>query len=264
MKKEQNILEAIVKGTRERVNHKKKNLTLEELQDQVRSFPAAMDFPFEKALRTKGLSFICEVKKASPSRGIISPDFPYLKIAQEYEQAGASAISCLTEPVYFQGKDEYLREIAETVSVPVLRKDFVVDAYMIWEAKLLGASAVLLICAILTDRELEEWIRLCHSLGLSALVEAHTEGEVLRARQAGAKIIGVNNRDLKTFQVDINVSQRLKKLVPQEIIFVSESGIRTRADIELLERHGTDAVLIGETLMCSRDKKEQLNRLKGK
>ena len=264
MNKEKNILEEIVTRTRKRVIQKKQIITLEQLRAQALKLPTAKDFPFEKALRAEGLSFICEVKKASPSKGIISPGFPYLNIAREYEQAGASAISCLTEPEYFQGKDEYLREIAETVSIPVLRKDFTVDDYMIWEAKVLGASAVLLICAILTDRELEEWIRLCHSLGLSALVEAHTEEEVHRARRAGARIIGVNNRDLKTFQADINVSLRLKKLVPKEIIFVSESGIRTRGDIELLERHGTDAVLIGETLMRSQDKREQLDRLKGK
>lgn len=202
------------------------------------------------------MSFICEVKKASPSKGIIAEDFPYMQIAGEYEKAGAAAISCLTEPYYFKGSDDYLKEIAEHVQIPVLRKDFTVDEYMIYEAKVLGASAVLLICAILTDEELARFQKIADSLGLSALVEAHTEEEVRRAIASGARIIGVNNRDLKTFKVDINTSTRLRKLVPDDIVYVSESGIRNAEDIAALYKNNTDAVLIGETLMRAPDKKK--------
>ena len=209
------------------------------------------------------LSFICEVKKASPSKGVIAEDFPYLSIAKDYEAAGASAISCLTEPYYFQGSDQYLKEITDTVSIPVLRKDFTVDAYQIYEAKLLGASAVLLICAILTEEQLKEYGAIAESLGLSALVEAHDEEEVQMALRSGAKIIGVNNRDLRNFTVDIHNSVRLRKLVPEEILFISESGIKTAADIAVLKENGTNGVLIGETLMRSSHKKEELETLNG-
>lgn len=202
------------------------------------------------------MSFICEVKKASPSKGIIAEDFPYMQIAGEYEKAGAAAISCLTEPYYFKGSDDYLKEIAAHVQIPVLRKDFTVDEYMIYEAKVFGASAVLLICAILTDEELARFHKIADSLGLSALVEAHTEEEVRRAIASGARIIGVNNRDLKTFKVDINTSTRLRKLVPDDIVYVSESGIRNAEDIAALYKNNTDAVLIGETLMRAPDKKK--------
>ena len=218
---------------------------------------------FEEALRQPGLSFICEVKKASPSKGLIAENFPYLEIAKDYEAAGASAISCLTEPYYFQGKDEYLKEIAQQAAIPVLRKDFTVDPYMIYEAKLLGASAVLLICAILKDQELAEYRELAESLGLSALVEAHDEEEVRRALASGAKIVGVNNRDLRTFEVDIHNSIRLRPLVPDTCVFVSESGIRTEEDMRALYENGTDAVLIGETLMRAPDKKAMIARLRG-
>ncbi len=217
---------------------------------------------FEQSLRQPGLSFICEVKKASPSKGLIAENFPYLEIAKDYEAAGAAAISCLTEPYYFQGKDEYLREIAEQAAIPVLRKDFTVDPYMIYEAKLLGASAVLLICAILTDQELVEYRELAESFGLSALVEAHDEEEVRRALASGAKIVGVNNRDLRTFEVDIRNSIRLRPLVPDTCVFVSESGIRTEEDMKALYENGTDAVLIGETLMRAPDKKAMIARLR--
>ncbi len=215
-------------------------------------------FPFARTLAQEGISFICEVKKASPSKGLIAPDFPYLEIAKDYEKAGASAISCLTEPFYFQGQDQYLREIAQTVQIPVLRKDFTVDEYMIYQAKTLGASAVLLICAILDDGQLSAYGQLATELGLSALVEAHDEEEVERALRADAKIVGVNNRDLRTFKVDINNSLRLRRLVPPEILFVSESGIRTAEDIRNLRENGTDAVLIGETLMRSKEKERLL------
>ena len=202
-------------------------------------------------------------KSSALPKGLIAPDFPYLDIARDYERAGASAISCLTEPFWFKGRDEYLAEISNAVTIPVLRKDFTVDEYMIYQAKTLGASAVLLICSILSKEQLSEYLGIAHSLGLSALVEAHDEDEVRTALSVGAGIIGVNNRDLRTFTVDINNSARLRKLVPPEVLFVSESGIKTAADIEALRSNGTNAVLIGETLMRSPDKKAALDELRG-
>ena len=209
------------------------------------------------------MSYICEVKKASPSKGLIAPDFPYLKIAREYEAAGASAISCLTEPYYFLGSDRYLQEITSEVKIPVLRKDFTVDEYMIYQARAFGASAVLLICAILDDVQLKSYRELSESMGMDALVEAHDEREVERALRCGAKIVGVNNRDLRTFQVDMANSIRLRKIAPRDVVFVSESGIRTSEDIRRLYDNQVDAVLIGETLMRSGDKKAALELLNG-
>ena len=256
------ILEEIAGKTRERIELKKKEIPLEVIKKQAEAMAVSDAFPFEEALGGKDLTFICEVKKASPSKGVIAEDFPYLAIAKDYEKAGAGAISCLTEPFYFQGNDQYLKEISAEVKIPVLRKDFTVDAYMIYEAKLLGASAVLLICAILTDEQLKEYIDLAHRLGLSALVEAHTGAEVKRAATAGARIIGVNNRDLKTFKVDVSTSIRLRPLVPEGCYYISESGIRTPKDVAKLYENGTDGVLIGETLMRSDNKKEMLNCLR--
>ncbi len=221
-------------------------------------------FRFEKALAADGdIHFICECKKASPSKGLIAPDFPYLEIARQYEEAGASAISVLTEPKWFLGSPEYLREIAEEVKVPCLRKDFTVDPYMIYEAKLLGAAAVLLICAILDTGTLAEYLEAADSLGLSAIVEAHDETEVASAVSAGARIIGVNNRNLKDFTVDIHNSIRLRSCAPAGTIFVAESGIRTPEDVETLRQNGVNAVLIGEQLMRAGSPKEELNRLRG-
>ena len=182
----------------------------------------------------EGISFICECKKASPSKGIIAPDFPYLESARAYERAGADCISVLTEPKWFLGSDEYLSEIAANVSIPCLRKDFTVDEYMIYKARLLGASAVLLVCSILDEAQIKEYINICDSLGLSALVEAHDENEVISAQRAGARIIGVNNCNLKDFSVDTENSARLKSLVSNNVLFVSESGVKTRADVEKL------------------------------
>ena len=216
---------------------------------------------FERALRRPGMSFICEVKKASPSKGIIAEDFPYVDIAKDYEAAGASAISCLTEPYWFLGSDVYLEEIAETVSVPVLRKDFTCSEYMIWQAKALRASAVLLICSVLDDVELREYHRLTKELHMSALVEAHDAGEIEQAKQAGARIIGVNNRNLKDFSVDIGHSARLRQLAGEDTVFVSESGIRGPEDMKALCENGTDAVLIGEMLMRSSDRQAALKTL---
>lgn len=258
-----NILEKLSEYARFRVREEEKKLPLEEARRQAEALPADTGFPFEKALKTPGISFICEVKKASPSKGLIAPDFPYLDIARQYEAAGASAISCLTEPKWFQGSDVYLSEIAHTVSIPVLRKDFTVDPYMIYRAKCLGASAVLLICAILPEDQIREWISVCDSLGLSALVEAHDQSQVEMAIRAGSRIVGVNNRDLRDFTVDIRNSIRLRSLVPEDILFVSESGIRTPDDVAKLYKNGTDAVLIGETLMRSPDKAAVLAGLRG-
>ena len=254
-----NILEEIAEKTRERIRKEKLQFSLDQLKALAEKTPQQPSFL--EALKKTGMSYICEVKKASPSKGLIAPDFPYLEIAKEYEAAGASAISCLTEPFYFMGSDAYLREIAEMVDIPVLRKDFTVDKYMIYQAKALGASAVLLICAILNDQELLEYRELAEALGMDALVEAHDEEEVARALKAGAKIVGVNNRDLKTFNVDMNNSIRLRNLAPDNVVFVSESGIKNAGDIAILERNRVGAVLIGETLMRSPDKKAALEQL---
>ncbi|MCC8127342.1 MAG: indole-3-glycerol phosphate synthase TrpC [Clostridiales bacterium] len=256
------ILDEIAARTRERVAEEKREVSAAEMRRMAEQMPVNNGFPFETALRAPGLSFICEIKKASPSRGLIAPDFPYLEIGKEYESAGAAAISILTEPYYFQGNNRYLQEVAGVVNIPILRKDFTVDSYMIDQAKVIGASAVLLICAILDDGELSEYQAQARELGLSALVEAHDEREVERALQAGAAIIGVNNRDLRTFTVDVNNSIRLRARVPREIVFVSESGIRGAEDTRKLYENGTDAVLIGETLMRSSDKRAALDMLR--
>lgn len=257
------ILDEIVQKTRMRIEEKKREEPIGVLREKALRLPADTGFPLERALRGEDIRFICEVKKASPSKGVIAEEFPYLEIALDYERAGAAALSVLTEPFWFLGSGEYLKAIADRVRIPVLRKDFTVDEYMIYEAKLLGASAVLLICSVLTDEELVRFRELAQSLGLSALVEAHDEEEVRRAVKSGARIVGVNNRDLKTFQVDIANSLRLRRLVPDDVIFVSESGMRTAADIEALRKGRTDAVLIGETLMRSPDKRAALENLRG-
>lgn len=259
---EKNILEEIAEKTRERIRKEKRQFPLEQLKNLAEKAPQQPSFL--EALKKSGMSYICEVKKASPSKGLIAPEFPYLEIAKEYEAAGASAISCLTEPFYFMGSDTYLREITETVDIPVLRKDFTVDKYMIYQAKAFGAAAVLLICAILNDQELLEYRELAETLGMDALVEAHDENEVARALKTGAKIVGVNNRDLKTFKVDMNNSIRLRNLAPDNVVFVSESGIKNAGDIAILERNRVGAVLIGETLMRSPDKKAALENLNGR
>lgn len=223
-----------------------------------------ISFGFEKNLRQKEMQFICEVKKASPSKGMIAAHFPYVDIAKEYEPAGAAAISVLTETDYFLGDDRYLRQIYEAVQTPLLRKDFTVDAYQIYQAKTLGASAVLLICAILDEKRIRSFIEICDSLGMSALVEAHDAEEVRMADCAGARIIGVNNRNLKDFTVDIGNSLRLRELVPGDTLFVAESGISTPEDIRALREGGVNGVLIGESLMRAKDKKAMLDYLRGK
>lgn len=257
------ILDTIAAYAKERVAAAKAQVPLEEIKKQALSMDFSTGFPFEKALREGDISFICECKKASPSKGLIAEDFPYLAIAKDYEAAGASCISVLTEPKWFLGSDSYLKEIAEAVSIPCIRKDFTVDEYMIYEAKLLGASAVLLICALLPEETIKHYIEICDKLGLSALVEAHDEKEIASAIRAGARIIGVNNRNLKDFTVDVHNSERLRKLVPESVLFVAESGIRTAEDIDVLRRVGVNAVLIGETLMRAPDKKAMLDALRG-
>lgn len=265
------ILDEIAESAEKRVAEQKKKIPFETIRKAAEekaeaereSGKGGFEFPFEKALRAKDISFICEVKKASPSKGVIAEDFPYLEIAEEYERAGAAAISCLTEPEYFLGQDRYLEEIAGKVRIPVLRKDFTVDSYQIYEAKMLGAGAIILICAILSDEQLREYIRIADSLGLSALVEAHDEQEIRRALSCGARILGVNNRNLKDFTVNVGNSLDLRKHVPEEIIFVAESGIHTAEDIERLRQGNVQAVLIGETLMRCKDKKTMLAELRG-
>jgi indole-3-glycerol phosphate synthase len=256
------ILDELAAYARVRVEESEKKIPATEMRAQAEAMDNDTGFPFEKAVAAPGVSFICEVKKASPSKGLIAPDFPYLQIAKDYEEAGASAISCLTEPKWFLGSNRYLKEITDEVKIPVLRKDFTVDPYMIWQAKTLGASAVLLICAILSEGQLEEYRQIAEELGMSAIVEAHDAGEIQTAVRSGAKIIGVNNRNLKDFSVDIRNAENLRDNVPEGTFFISESGIRTADDVAALYRNGTDAVLIGETLMRAADKKAKLQELK--
>ncbi len=256
------ILHEIAAYAKERVESAKKLIPYEEVKGTALSLEKG-NFEFEKALKKDGLSFICECKKASPSKGIIAEEFPYLDIAKEYEAAGADAISVLTEPKWFLGSDRYLKEITSTVHTPVIRKDFTVDDYMIYEAKLLGASAVLLIMTILEDKKVEEYLKICDELGMSALVECHDEEEIKRALSVGARVIGVNNRNLKDFSVDISLSGKLRSLIPADRVYVSESGIRNGEDVEAVKAMGADAVLMGEVLMRAKDKAAMLAGFKG-
>ena len=256
------ILDQLADHARERVEDAKRRQSLAEIRQRALDMPKG-NFAFENALKKSDIAFICECKKASPSKGLIAPEFPYLSIAREYEAAGADAVSVLTEPKWFLGSDKYLKDIAEAVSIPCLRKDFTVDEYMIYEAKLLGASAVLLICSILSEEQIKEYIGICDGLGLSALVEAHDGEEVEIALRAGARVIGVNNRNLKDFSVDTENSRRLQQMIPPEILFVSESGVGCAEDVSRLRGIGADAVLIGETLMRAENKKAKFRELKG-
>ena len=275
------ILDKIAEATTKRVEKAKERQILELIKDKLyfgaslKNFNRRPAFSFEEALRRDreedaialeaghcNLHFICEVKKASPSKGVISDDFPYMDIARDYVAAGASAISVLTEPEFFLGNDRYLSEISRAVNIPVLRKDFILDEYQIYESKLIGADAVLLISSLIEANRLRKFIEICDELGLSALVEAHTAAEIEKAVEAGARIIGVNNRNLQTFEVDIENSIRLRELVPRDIIYVAESGIRTREDIRMLQSAGINAVLIGEAFMRSENKKGLLEALR--
>lgn len=285
-----NILEKLAEHAKERTEEAKRRIPAEEMRSRAEAvycaelsgktkpeenaapgsvmppFEAALGSeipPFEKALRKPGLSFICECKKASPSKGLIAPEFPYLEIAKEYEAAGADCISVLTEPKWFLGSDMYLKEIASAVRLPCLRKDFTVDPYMIWEAKTLGAGAVLLIVSLLEEGKLREFLQISEELGLSALTEVHDEAEAETAVRAGARIIGVNNRNLKDFTVDTGNSRRLRERIPENVLFVSESGVKDAEDVAALRAAGADAVLIGEALMKAPDKKQKLRELRG-
>jgi indole-3-glycerol phosphate synthase len=256
------MLDKIVAKTEERLIEAKNKKSLEELKEEVSKLEINDDFPFMESLKDPEIAIIAEVKKASPSKGLIAEDFDYIEIAKEYEQAGASAISVLTEPYFFQGSNDYLKEISENVQIPILRKDFTIDEYMIWEAKSIGASAILLIASILDDVQLKEYLDLAHELGLSAIVETHDAEEIKSAVDAGAQIIGVNNRNLADFTVDIDNSINLRSLVSDDITFISESGIKTKEDVTRLKENNVDAVLIGETLMKSDDKKAMIFQLK--
>lgn len=257
------ILDKIASFTKKRVAQDKEKIPFEQIKKMALSMETGKTLAFQNSLKKHDLSFICEVKKASPSKGIISEDFDYLGIAKQYEQAGADAISVLTEPEFFCGSDKYLSEIKNCVNIPVLRKDFIIDPYQIYQSKIIGADAILLICALLDTDTIKEYLKICECLGLCALVEAHDENEVYSALNAEAKIIGVNNRNLNTFEVDITNCINLRKYVTKDKIFVSESGIQTPDDIKLIKQAGIDAVLIGETLMKSDNKKKMLNHLKG-
>ncbi|MBR5041115.1 MAG: indole-3-glycerol phosphate synthase TrpC [Clostridiales bacterium] len=257
------ILDQLADHARERVALSKEKVSLDEVKARALEI-ADQSFSFEKALAANpDIAFICECKKASPSKGLIAPDFPYLEIARSYEEAGADCISVLTEPKWFLGSDQYLKEITSEVKIPCIRKDFTVDPYMIYEAKLLGASAVLLIMSILDEKTAGEYLKVADSLGLSALVETHNDEEVKQALNIGARIIGVNNRNLKDFTVDTENSRKLRQLIPSDVLFVSESGVSSPEDVRKLRRIGADAVLVGETLMRAEDKKKRLAELKG-
>ena len=256
------ILDELAAYAKERTEANKAKISLAEVREKALALPSS-ELTFEKALAKEGMSFICECKKASPSKGIIAEDFPYLEIAKDYEKAGADCISVLTEPKWFLGSDKYLQEIASTVKIPCLRKDFTVDEYMIYEAKVLGASAVLLICSILSTSQIKEYIDICDSMGLTAIVETHNEDEIHSALEAKARVIGVNNRNLKDFTVDTGNSANLRKIVPENILFVAESGIKDHSDVAKLQAIGADAILVGETMMRSPDKAAMLKTLKG-
>lgn len=277
------ILNKIIEATKERIVEAKKSKTIDELlegildnQDKLAAEIAENekreekveiivkeDFCFERALEGDDISFICEIKKASPSKGVIAENFNWLEIARDYEIAGANAISILTEPVFFQGDNRHLIDVANTVRIPILRKDFIIDGYQIYESKLLGADAILLIASILRPEEIKHFIKIADGLGLSCLVETHTEEEIISSLKAGARIIGVNNRDLKTFNVDINHTVRLRPFVPKDKLFVSESGISSSDHINKLKRIGANGVLIGEALMKKSDKKRALREFRG-
>ncbi len=261
------ILDQLADDARIRVEKAKETVSPEEIKNLAERMAgeeraAQTMFRFEKALSGPDIGFICEVKKASPSKGLIAEDFPYLEIAKEYEAAGAECISVLTEPKWFLGSGDYLQQIARRVQTPCIRKDFTVEPYMIYEAKVLGASAVLLICSLLDAKTLEEYLRIADSLGLSSLVEAHDGEEIRMAVAAGARMIGVNNRNLKDFTVDVHNSERLRKLVPDGILFVAESGIRSAEDVRAMREAGADACLVGETLMRAKDKTAMLRSLR--
>lgn len=254
-----NILDELANHARKRVKAAEEKVSLKTLRERALALDQDSGTGFLDALRKAGLSFICEVKKASPSKGVIADDFPYLSIAKDYENAGADAVSCLTEPKWFLGSDDIFRKIRETVSLPMLRKDFTISEYQLYEARCMGANAVLLICALLDTKTIRRYLGVCRELKLAALVEAHNEAEIASAVEAGAEIIGVNNRDLKDFSVNFENAARLRDRIPPGVLYVAESGVRRPQDAASLRRIGADAVLIGEALMRASDKKAMLN-----
>ncbi len=257
-----NILDKLADLSRERAKREQETVSAEELREQAKALGKGNGEAFLSALKKPGISFICEIKKASPSKGLISPDFPYLKIAAAYEQAGADCISCLTEPEYFLGSDDIFREVREKVNLPMLRKDFTVCEYQLDQARVMGANAALLIVSLMDERTLTAYLEHCEELGIAALVETHDEEEIRKAVSAGAKIIGVNNRNLKDFSVDFGNAARLRDRIPPECIYVAESGVRTPEDVQRLRQIGADAALIGETLMRAEDPAETLKSLR--
>lgn len=259
------ILDQLADAARRRVAREKEIVSLEKLKQQAFALAEQEkqeERPLEKILKCPGIHLICEVKRASPSKGILAEQFPYLEIAKEYEKGGADCISVLTEPEYFLGSDEYFREIRKQVEIPMLRKDFTIDEYQIYQAKEMGADCILLICALLSEEVLCSYLKLCDTLHLSALVETHKEEEVKLALSAGARILGVNNRDLKTFEVDLETSRRLREMVPKDILFIAESGIQSKQEIQMLTELGVNGVLIGEMLMRCEDKRSAIQELK--
>lgn len=256
------ILDTIADYARQRVAADKEKIRLEKMRELAREGAPARGSAFEAALKKPGMSFICEVKKASPSKGLIAPDFPYLDIARAYEAAEADCVSCLTEPKWFLGSDEIFRDIRQAVATPMLRKDFTVDEYQIYQAKAMGANAVLLICALLDTRTVARYLELCDTLGLAALVETHDQEEIASAVSAGASIIGVNNRNLKDFSVDFSNAARLRNLIPPGVVYVAESGVKDPEDAAVLKSIGADAALVGEALMRAKDKGAMLAALR--
>lgn len=256
-----NILNTICDYAKIRVQNAKKIMNFDEIKDKANKVKKG-DFSFYNSLKNTDFAFICECKKASPSKGIIANEFDYLKIAKDYESAGANAVSVLTEPKWFLGDNLYLEQISQNITIPTLRKDFIIDSYMIYEARLLGASAVLFICSVLDEIKLKEYLKICDDLGICALVEAHDEDEIKKALKVGSKIIGVNNRNLKDFSVDTSNSLNLRKLVPNDVIFIAESGIKDANDIKTLALGGVNGALIGESLMIAVDKAQKLKELK--
>ena len=251
------ILDELAAHARKRVQAAMETVGPDEMREAAQALPKG-DFRFERALKGDQMAFLCEVKRASPSKGIISADFPFLDIARDYEAAGADCVSCLTEPKWFLGSDDIFRAIRGAVSLPMLRKDFTVHAYQLYEARRMGADAALLICALLDARALVEMLSVCDALGMSALVETHDEAEIRMAVSAGARVIGVNNRNLKTFAVDLSNVARLRALVPPNALFVAESGVQSAEDVAAMRRVGADAVLIGEALMRAPDRRATL------
>lgn len=255
------ILNTIADYARVRVAEDKKIITYEQMKARALAMPKG-DYRFSRALKKPGMSFICEVKKASPSKGLIDPVFDYKAIAEIYEKAGADCVSCLTEPKWFLGSDEIFQDIRRRIELPMIRKDFTVDAYQIYQAKCMGADAVLLICALMDAKELEGYMAVCEELGLDALVETHDEAEIEMAVFAGAKMIGVNNRNLKDFSVDFTNASRLRHLIPPDVVYVAESGVRSVSDVAALGKIGADAVLMGEVLMRAKDQKALLDEMR--